>query len=236
MRYLSILTLCTLCMLVVPSSSSNATQQNQDGVLMKNISDLHFQLFSSIHRKTKMIKTAVFETQCSGSGCTFNGCESSGSDTCDGQIIPILKEIQSSINDLGKPKVIACKSGWKRFKGHCYQLFQTKMNWFEAQVFCRQKRTTLLQINDANENNWVSKTFPNVRYWIDYTDISQEGNWLTLSTGLNEFSSWDKGQPDNGGDQDCATNNLRGQLGMWDDDNCLSSKWPVMCEASGSGF
>ena len=56
MRYLSILTFCALCMLVVPSTSSNATQQNQDGVLMKNISDLHFQLFSSIQKRTKMLK------------------------------------------------------------------------------------------------------------------------------------------------------------------------------------
>nr|XP_022344042.1 lectin BRA-3-like [Crassostrea virginica] len=235
MRYLSILTLCTLCMLVVPSSSSNATQQNQDGVLMKNISDLHFQLFSSIHRKTKMIKTAVFETQCSGSGCTFNGCESSGSDTCDGQMIKKLKEIQSSINDLGKPKEIDCKRGWKPYNGHCYKLFQTKMNWFEAQYFCRLQMTTLLQINDANENKWVSKAFANVQYWIDYTDIGEEGNWFTLSTGKNEFSNWSKGQPDNGGDQDCTTNNIGSLLGQWDDKSC-HAKWPVLCEASGSGF
>ena len=27
-----------------------------------------------------------------------------------------------------------CKSGWKRYNGHCYYLFKTKMNWFDAQV------------------------------------------------------------------------------------------------------
>ena len=53
-------------------------------------------------------QTAVFETQCSGSGCTFNGCESSDSETCDGQMIQKLNEIQSSINAIckRKPKVM----------------------------------------------------------------------------------------------------------------------------------
>lgn len=27
-----------------------------------------------------------------------------------------------------------CKEGWKRFDGHCYRLFSTEMNWFQAQV------------------------------------------------------------------------------------------------------
>ncbi|XP_078336991.1 perlucin-like protein isoform X1 [Crassostrea virginica] len=238
MRYLPILTLSVICILVAPSKSSNATQRNQDVVLMKNISDLHFQLFSSIQKKTKMIKTAVFETQCSGSGCTFNGCESSGSDTCDGQMFLKLKEILSSINNIWKkkPKVIDCKSGWKRYNGHCYYLFKTKMNWFDAQFFCRQHGTNMLQINDASENNWVSKAFPNVLYWIDYTDISKEGNWRSFSTGENAFSNWHKGQPNNAGNQDCAVNNFAHHTGYWDDFSCFTPAYPVLCEASGSGF
>nr|XP_022337539.1 lectin BRA-3-like isoform X1 [Crassostrea virginica]XP_022337541.1 lectin BRA-3-like isoform X1 [Crassostrea virginica]XP_022337542.1 lectin BRA-3-like isoform X1 [Crassostrea virginica]XP_022337543.1 lectin BRA-3-like isoform X1 [Crassostrea virginica]XP_022337544.1 lectin BRA-3-like isoform X1 [Crassostrea virginica]XP_022337545.1 lectin BRA-3-like isoform X1 [Crassostrea virginica]XP_022337547.1 lectin BRA-3-like isoform X1 [Crassostrea virginica]XP_022337548.1 lectin BRA-3-like isofor len=199
---------------------------------MKNISDLHFQLFSSIQKKTKMIKTAVFETQCSGSGCTFNGCESSGSDTCDGQMIQKLNKIQSSINNIRKPKLIDCKSGWKRYNVHCYYLFKTKkMNWFDAQVFCRKQRTTLLQINDASENRWVSKAFPNVPYWIDYTDIGKEGHWVALSSGRNDYSNWSKVNPNNDGNQDCATNNYLSQ-GQWDDDKCYAHH-PPLCETSG---
>ncbi|XP_078336990.1 perlucin-like protein [Crassostrea virginica] len=238
MQYLSILTLCALSMLVVSSLSSNATQQNEDGVLMKNISDLHFQLFSSIQKKTKMIKTAVFETQCSGSGCTFNGCESSGSDTCDGQMIQKLKEIESSINNIWKKKskVIDCRSGWKRYNGHCYYLFKSKLNWFDAQLFCRKQRSTLVHINDASENNWVSKTFPNVLYWIDYTDLGKEGNWVSFSTGEHAFSRWHRGQPDNAGNQDCAYNNFHKDRGYWDDAECLKYRFQPLCETSGSEF
>ena len=55
MRFLPVFTICVLCTLVVSSKDANETVQ-KEGVLMKNISDLHFQLFSSIQKKAKMIK------------------------------------------------------------------------------------------------------------------------------------------------------------------------------------
>nr|XP_022322471.1 perlucin-like protein [Crassostrea virginica] len=236
MRFLSVCTVCVLCTLAVSSKDADESVQNE-GVLMKNISDLHFQLFSSIQKKTKMIKTAVFETQCSGSGCTFNGCESSVSDTCDGQMIQKLNKIQSSIYNIWKrkPKDFACKTGWKRYQDHCYFLYSTKMNWFEAQVFCRKHGTVLVQINDAKENAWVSKTFPEVKYWMDYTDNGMEGKWVSFSTGKSDYSNWFKGEPNNKrGKQHCALNN-HGKRGFWDDGTC-SYQRQFMCEASGSEF
>eukprot|EP00105_Crassostrea_gigas_P030478 XP_011452793.1 PREDICTED: lectin BRA-3-like [Crassostrea gigas] len=240
MRVLEFCIFCALFALVFYSMGSDAAP-NEDDVLMKNISNLHFQLFSSIQKKTKMIKTAVFETQCSGTGCTFNGCESSGSETCDGQMFTKLNTIQSSINSIWKKKPtfaatsIVCKKGWKRYDGHCYYLFIGKMNWFEAQFFCRKQGTTMLQINNANENKWVANSFPNVPYWIDSTDIGREGKWVTLSTGKSGYTNWHS-RPDNaGGNQHCAFNNFGRHLGRWDDVGC---KYPlqVICEASGSGF
>ena len=56
MQFLSACMLCVLCVYVVMSKGSYAKQLQNDGVLMKNISDLHFQLFSSIQKKTKTIK------------------------------------------------------------------------------------------------------------------------------------------------------------------------------------
>ena len=71
-----------------------------------------------------------------------------------------------------------------------------------------------------------------VRYWIDYTDIGKEGHWVALSTGRNDYSNWSKSNPDNAGNQDCATNNFKSQLGEWDDVGCLD-QYPPLCEASG---
>ncbi|XP_078336955.1 C-type lectin domain family 4 member F-like [Crassostrea virginica] len=121
----------------------------------------------------------------------------------------------------------------KADNGHCYYLFRTKMNWFEAQIFCKKQKSQLLQINDQNENIWISMVFPNVRYWIDYTDIGKEGCWLTFSSGRDEYSSWYSRRPDGGRIQNCATNNYLSQLGRWDDVGC-HDRYPSLCETSGS--
>uniref|UniRef100_K1PPI9 Perlucin n=1 Tax=Magallana gigas TaxID=29159 RepID=K1PPI9_MAGGI len=79
------------------------------------------------------------------------------------------------------------------------------------------------------QNELVRST---VLYWIDFTDIGMEGKWVTLSTGKSEFTSWDRGQPDNsGGKQHCAYNNFSSRIGRWDDAHCTYSI-QVMCEAS----
>ncbi|XP_052685548.1 C-type lectin domain family 4 member K-like [Crassostrea angulata] len=208
---------CAFLVLALCSSVSYAATYKEDNALMKNISDLPFQLFSSIQKKTKMIKTAVFETQCSETCCTFNGCESSGSETCDGQMLTNLNRIQSSINDVWrrKPKTI----GW--YMNIFYHIFMVVFHFFSKQIFCRDQGTTLLQINDDDENKWFTKNFPNVPYWIDFTDNGTEGKWITLSTGKTAYSSWDKGQPANWGKaQHCAFTNYQSRLGRWDDVQC----------------
>ncbi|XP_055998593.1 perlucin-like protein [Ostrea edulis] len=238
------LQICILFAVICFTSSSKISsraQQGGDEVLIKNISDLHFQLFSSVQKKTKMIKSAVFETQCSGSGCTFNGCQSSESGTCDGKMLSKLNQIHSSIRNIWKRKPekpsTVCKKGWKRHNNHCYFLSSAKLNWFEAQMFCRNLKTTLVQINDANESKWLSRNFPKVPYWLDVTDVGKEGHWLTFSTGKRPtFTSWDRGQPDNWKkNQDCGYNNFSGRLGRWDDAHC-TMKIQFICEESGSGF
>lgn len=59
-----------------------------------------------------------------------------------------------------------------------------------------------------------------------------EGKWVTFSTGKNEYTNWNSGQPDNaGGRQDCAINNYANRAGYWADGGCTASI-QVMCEAS----
>ena len=70
-----------------------------------------------------------------------------------------------------------------------------------------------------------------VPYWIDYTDIGKEGHWVALSSGRNDYSNWSKVNPNNDGNQDCATNNYLSQ-GQWDDDKCYAHH-PPLCETSG---
>ncbi|XP_062592104.1 snaclec 5-like isoform X1 [Saccostrea cucullata] len=213
MQLLILSILFGLIILALGEKISIRSLQDKDEILMKNISDLHFQLFSSLQERAKILKTAVFKTQCSESGCTFNVCNSK------------------------KPIQPVCSSGWKRYNKHCYRLFSTKMNWFQAQMFCRKQGTTLLQINDARESMWLLKNFPKVRYWIDLTDIGKERTWMSLSTGKGPtFTNWAKGQPDYGKlKQHCAYCANWSGRGEWDNGEC-DYKTQVICELSGSGF
>ena len=43
-------------------------------------------------------------------------------------VILVLKETDVS------HILTACKTGWTRYQDHCYHLYSTKINWFEAQV------------------------------------------------------------------------------------------------------
>lgn len=55
MQYFEVSSFRAFFALIVSFETSDAAPQTEDDFLMKNISDLHFQLFSSIQKKTKMI-------------------------------------------------------------------------------------------------------------------------------------------------------------------------------------
>ncbi|CAC5396457.1 unnamed protein product [Mytilus coruscus] len=48
-----------------------------------------------------------------------------------------------------------CKKDWNQFKDHCYYFSKEKKSWFEAERFCRTENSSLVNINDVNENNWL---------------------------------------------------------------------------------
>lgn len=87
-----------------------------------------------------------------------------------------------------------------------------------------------------NSNTCVfsnSSVYLTVAYWIDFTDVGMEGKWMTLSTGKNEYSNWDRGQPDNSaGKQHFAINNYGKRLGLWNDGE-IALTFQAMCETSG---
>lgn len=56
MRCFEVSSFFAIFALVLCLTTSDAAQDNEDDVLMKNISTLHFQLFTSIQKKTKLIK------------------------------------------------------------------------------------------------------------------------------------------------------------------------------------
>eukprot|EP00105_Crassostrea_gigas_P015832 XP_011432965.1 PREDICTED: perlucin-like protein [Crassostrea gigas] len=210
--------------------------QNEEKTLKKELSDLHYKLFKTLRNQTNMIKMAVFETQCNVNGCTFNGCGGRENNTCENEVFKKLNQIQSSVDSLKNSvtSIKGCKQGWKSFKGHCYLLIKIPVNWFEGQMKCREYGATLVQIDTAQENNWILKNFPKVRFWLDHTDVGKEGRWKMFSTGKSPtFSFWSPGQPDNHrGSQNCGYSYFNKNTGAWDDGGCSARFW-IICEISG---
>ncbi|XP_062614176.1 C-type lectin lectoxin-Lio2-like isoform X2 [Saccostrea cucullata] len=203
--------------------------------LMKNISDLQLQLFSSMQKRMTYMKSAVFETQCKSTGCTFNGHDSADKTKNVGQlrVFKELKAIRKEISGLGKQKseIKVCQNGWRKFRNHCYAFFPEKRNWFEAHMSCRQHGAKLVHIGDGVENKWIASQYKTRSIWVDATDIAKEGQWKSFSNGKATYTNWSKGNPGRNS-QHCATINWAGS-GLWDDDHCINGL-TFICEQSGT--
>ena len=75
----------------------------------------------------------------------------------------------------------------------------------------------LVVINSQNEQNWLNATFgtgTNAQYWIGFTDVEQEGNWVWINGDPVIYTNWaPDGQPDGSGDYGwCGYSGAR-----WDD-------------------
>nr|XP_022287104.1 perlucin-like protein isoform X1 [Crassostrea virginica] len=104
-----------------------------------------------------------------------------------------------------------CPIHWKRHGASCY-LFVVDVpeDFIEAGSFCQRRHSKLVEIESADENNFlrtqITGTHPQEGYWIGLSDIVFEGDWVwTSSQSSAIYSDWTPNQPDNyQAHQDCA--------------------------------
>ncbi len=122
-----------------------------------------------------------------------------------------------------------------------YHFVNQKMNWTEAQRYCREKHTDLVTINDIQEQNDIKQLINSVsgRVWIG---LKSTNTWIwSLSDpdfytgGDLLFEKWDKKtaptQPEGDGDcvfMDCGVNGANGKKGHWHDEDCTKTL-PFIC-------
>ncbi len=89
--------------------------------------------------------------------------------------------------------------------GHTYAVIDESMSWTSAEAFAVSQGGHLVTINDADENQWVYKTFAEGKgvFWIglewDGTNpITDMANWYWASGEANTYTNFRKGQPDLG--------------------------------------
>ncbi|CAG2240417.1 CD206 [Mytilus edulis] len=125
-----------------------------------------------------------------------------------------LKSFEKTISDLEKglkeKHAISdggCKKDWYRFKDHCYYLSKEKKSWFDSERYCRAEYSSLVTINDVNENNWLMSKLKanNVVYaWIGATDCDSD-KWIWASTFAPvKYSNWHSSEPNGYTKENCA--------------------------------
>jgi len=132
--------------------------------------------------------------------------------------------IYNRVND----KCKGCQEGWTPYKRQCLKFFTDDNTLAESVEKCAEEGATVFAPKTEQENTKM-KDFAEGRItWVGYVDITEEGNWVTADTENPEamaYSNWNDGEPNNAGEEDCASMNPNGK---WNDLPC-SSGLPRIC-------
>ncbi|XP_045188208.2 perlucin-like protein [Mercenaria mercenaria] len=119
-----------------------------------------------------------------------------------------------------------CPPGWLSHASSCYLFSHDTEEWIGALNICRELGGQLIEIEDADEDNYILSQARNINksFWIALSDLQLEGTWVWMNSKAQlvqgAYSNWRPGQPDNsGGDENCA--NLEDSFHMkWNDLSC----------------
>ncbi|KAH8377052.1 hypothetical protein KR093_003182, partial [Drosophila rubida] len=104
----------------------------------------------------------------------------------------IHKLIEARDSQAGPPyQKIGCK--------YYYIENSQAVNWFEAVHKCLAMGGHLVSIKNENEFNAIKDNLQTTDYWIDFNDLVNEGEYVSMATGRNPtYFNWHIGEPNNG--------------------------------------
>ena len=114
--------------------------------------------------------------------------------------------------------------------GHFYRLVTSSAEWNPARTTCEDDGAYLVVIGDQAENDHVRSLSGNGNLWIGLSDQDDEDTFV-WANGVeldedNDFASWNNGEPNNQGEEDCVE--MRGN-GSWNDSSC-GDRREFVCE------
>jgi hypothetical protein len=116
-------------------------------------------------------------------------------------------------------QIVTCPPGWTQNGGSCYLLKPGFYygTWDQCNAYCPTSYpgATMLCVNNAAENEWITSQLDLLSMWIGYTDMPPYGGgkgtkqygWVTGCSST--YTDWDYAEPDN-----------------WDDDQDYAAKSP----------
>ncbi|CAC5396454.1 unnamed protein product [Mytilus coruscus] len=150
-----------------------------------------------------------------------------------------LKGFEKTIGDLEKGlkgKHIlgngGCKKDWDRFRDHCYYFNKDKKSWFEAERYCQAEGSSLVNIVDENENNFVmtkSKEANAGHFWIGAINCDS-GKWIWGSNFEPvKYFKWHPREPNGSGKSILCVELYPAADGAWNDHSC-SVTYAFVCK------
>ncbi len=119
------------------------------------------------------------------------------------------------------------------YRGHHYKIYDRQVAVSVAEKHCLSMGGHLVRIESKQEQAFVARHIKrygrNEWYWIDGTDIIQEGTWLYSNNEAIKIFNWEKGEPSNvDGIEHWAA--IRRSDGIWGDSRGGVRNIAYICE------
>ncbi|XP_040564873.1 macrophage mannose receptor 1 [Lepeophtheirus salmonis] len=157
------------------------------------------------------------------------------------QVNPSDQDFTSNTPSQTNPPQPQCSpgvdDGWFVIPHHdsnvCYKFSKKeKMNWYEAQKFCRRQGGDLVSLHQPSESEYLWIHYASSEYgkddpWIGLSSIGHEGEgglfgWSDGS--ILDYSNWKEGEPSDHMGMESCTHLYLLQEGLWNDDHCGKKK------------
>ncbi|XP_039674645.1 galactose-specific lectin nattectin-like [Perca fluviatilis] len=105
-----------------------------------------------------------------------------------------------------------CPNGWTPFGSRCFAFYIQTKTWIDAETFCQTAGGTLASIRSAEEHAFIKDfifqvTGTHRASWIGGFDAVKEGWWMWTDGSKFNYKSWNAGEPNSGGVENCLTMN-----------------------------
>ena len=113
-----------------------------------------------------------------------------------------------------------------------FTLHTNHLKWSQARAFCQRQQGDLASIHSRAEQVTVAKLAGRYSVWIGFNDRVTEGQWKWSDGTPSDFTHWNRGEPNNAGNEDYAEMLPKRYGGRWNDNQ--DRPLPFICRSKGA--